>query len=175
MDINTGEDDLMLTFSWCHDTHFKQEILDLFISNLSTNYISHSELQEGRAIDKTHWHPQLADKIAEDITRSIDPKHPSFLLAVGIENNQLLAAAFITLSTTNIPYATLEDMVVSPLTRGKGIGQQFFTWIEQECRTKGIQRLFLESGIQNQGAHHFFEKAGFAPVSVTMMKELDKQ
>jgi len=34
--------------------------------------------------------------------------------------------------------------------------------------------LFLESGIQNDRAHHLFERMGFRPVSMVMMQDLGK-
>jgi len=41
-----------------------------------------------------------------------------------------------------------------------------------EARLRDIRRLFLESGLQNERAHHFFEQEGFHAVSVIMMRSL---
>jgi GNAT superfamily N-acetyltransferase len=46
-------------------------------------------------------------------------------------------------------------------------------WIAAEARAHGIRRLFLESGANNERAHAFFEREGFRPTSVVMMKSLD--
>ena len=55
----------------------------------------------------------------------------------------------------------------------KPIPAQYLDWITRECKARGIARMFLESGHDNHRAHDFFERAGFAPVSVVMMKDIE--
>jgi GNAT superfamily N-acetyltransferase len=71
-----------------------------------------------------------------------------------------------------VPYGILEDMVIDQNQRAAGVGMAVLDWIFREARSAGCSRLYLESGISNDRAHHFFEREGFHPVSVVMMKKL---
>lgn len=166
-----------IVFSWCHDTALADSITALFLDNLSTSYISHSELQYGRADAPNKWSKDLPQTLAADIAAALSTETSTqhFRLATAFSGATLLAVAFISIDTekeTPHPFATLEDMVVSPAARGKGVGQTMLDWLSKELQAQGIQRLFLESGINNHAAHNFFERHDFKPVSVVMMKEL---
>lgn len=71
-----------------------------------------------------------------------------------------------------MPYTEIEDMMVAPDFRGHGVGHAFMEWISGESLKRNIQRIFLESGITNEHAHHFFDQVGFNKVSVVMLKTL---
>ena len=86
----------------------------------------------------------------------------------------LLALAYVTFAASApVPFAIGEDLIVSPGARGSGVGKAVLDWLADEARARGIRRLFLESGITNKRAHDFFEREGFHPTSVVMMKSLD--
>lgn len=162
----------MFTFTWCQTHEYDDEIKSLFLTSLSTDYISHSEIQCGRAINPQSWHKNLAEQFQSDLDASIAIDEPAYALAIALEDTTLLGVAFISYTQAAIHYATLDDLMMSPKARGKGVGSQFLHWIETEIKQKGTNHIFLESGIRNKNAHHFFEKHGFTPVSVTMLKEL---
>ncbi len=95
-------------------------------------------------------------------------------IAVGEDGGRLVALAYVAFAASApVPFAIVEDLIVSPAVRGRGAGKAVLEWIAAEARGRGIRRLFLESGIGNERAHAFFEREGFRPTSVVMMKELD--
>jgi GNAT superfamily N-acetyltransferase len=168
-----------LVFTWCHDHTQVTPVTALFLDNLSTNYISHSELQYGRADAPGKWSKTLPETLAKDIAAAIDntPDTAHLRLATAYADKTLLGVAFISIDTekaTSHPFATIEDMVISPAARGQGIGRLLLDWVSTELGAEGIQRLFLESGIGNDAAHHFFEREGFQQISVVMMKALPR-
>jgi len=57
--------------------------------------------------------------------------------------------------------AILKDMVVSPETRGQGIGSKLIEEAAKVCREKGIQRITLLTDGDNQAAHSFYQKHQF--------------
>src|SRR5262249_55411081 len=56
-----------LTISWCTNPGAAQELADFFIRGASPDYISHGEIQTGRAGEPGRWLPDVADVVAEEI------------------------------------------------------------------------------------------------------------
>lgn len=170
----------MVRINWCRDASEAKALAFLFSSNLTTSYISHSELQGPRAIEPGRWVPNIAEVIQQDLlgrVDSVDDPAPgqNSQLAAGIHDSAGNAGVMlVTFSrAAPVPYGVLEDIVLRSDLRGKGYGRQALDWLDAECRRRGITRLFLESGIGNHRAHELFERDGFKPISVVMMKSID--
>ncbi len=157
------------TVGWCGTASRAAELAAFFARNVGPDYISHAELQGGRALSPTEWRPDLVEILRTEIEIRLARE----TIAV-VEEGGLLALAFVTLADeAAVPFAVVEDLIVAPETRGRGIGKMMLDWIATEARARGIRRLFLESGINNEQAHAFFEREGFRPTSVVMMRELE--
>lgn len=166
-----------LKMAWCHEPAQAPAILALFMGQLSAHYLSHGELQSPRAIAPGQWSPDLARHMASEIEATLAAYEPgaSQRIATAHQGDMLVGVAFVSLDEAQrapTPFATLDDLVVSPAARGQGLGQALFGWVCAQLQAQGVQRLFLESGIDNHGAHRLFERLGCQPVSVTMIKEL---
>lgn len=151
------------------------ELAGFFATNLSPNYISHSELQGYRASKPDRWAVNIDDVILTELTRRLATrrKNPTRFVIEGRRRGRVVAIALLTLTRRSlVPYAILEDLVVDKKARGRGYGKQMVDWISALVRGKGIHRLFLESGKDNRDAHSFFEKIGFKPISVVMMWDM---
>lgn len=61
-------------------------------------------------------------------------------------------------------WGEVKRMYTRPEARGHGIGTAMLAKIEDEARRHGINRLVLETGLEetHQGAHATYKKAGFA-------------
>jgi GNAT superfamily N-acetyltransferase len=57
--------------------------------------------------------------------------------------------------------AILEDMVVLPASRGKGIGSQLIDFAISEAKNEGCKRITLLTDIENAQAQYFYLKKGF--------------
>ena len=165
-----------LTFGWADQKELADRIALFFSTHADSSYISHSELQSGRAIAPGQWHPDLvqiiraeADKILQHHASDVPPKS----IACAWLKNELVGIAFVSFAQQNTEkFATLDDLIVAPTVRGVGLGKQFIDWIAFSVKSFGNKRLFLESGKNNTKAHHFFEKMGFELTSVVMMRDL---
>ena len=168
----------MVDFSiaWCGTPLRASELADFFARNIGADYISHSELQGGRALSPTDWRPNLPDILRAELAPRLQPGTPapdSRPVAVAEQGGALVGLALVTFAAAApVPFAIVDDLIVSPGTRGRGIGKGMVDWIAAEARARGIGRLFLESGLANKRAHDFFEREGFRPTSVVMMREL---
>ncbi|HUB87789.1 MAG TPA: GNAT family N-acetyltransferase [Verrucomicrobiae bacterium] len=57
--------------------------------------------------------------------------------------------------------AWLEDMVVHPVRRGRGIGEQLLREAIKDARASGCSRITLLTDGSNGSAQRFYERAGF--------------
>ncbi len=168
-----------VVIEWCQtaDPDLIDTLTHFFVSHINPSYISHSELQSGRAVTTDQWHADIRDLIRNDLIEAlITSNDPTPSIAIARNGaGELIGLAMISFpdrSNNHSKYAVLDDVVVSPQSRGQGVGKKLIEWIADQLHTVGIQRLFLESGAGNHSAHDFFKQQGFEQVSVTMMREL---
>lgn len=165
---------------WVQDLCEVGELADLFTMNVTSEYISHSELQLGLAVTPTRWSPDLPQlmkaEIADTIGRSqgVAIQQASTSIFVARLDREPVGMGTVSwhVGGPTIPYATLEDIVVRSNDRHTGIGRSILDWLKREVHQAGCRRIFLESGARNHGAHEFFKKHGFAQCSVVMLHEL---
>jgi len=166
---------------WCTDVSRAREISDFFAGNVETSYISHSELQGPRALDPKTWVDNLPVILRKEIRPRIaaigrkGPAKTSKPVLVADYCGRLAGVSLVTFEgEAPVPFAIVEDIVVERRLRDQGIGKGIVDWIVREARSRGIRRLFLESGLTNKKAHHFFERRGFKTCSIVMMRSLDR-
>lgn len=158
---------------WCDDPGWAPAVARLFAAHATPSYISHSELQGGRAAAPGRWAADIEARVAREAAAVVagDPGHRG--LALLLDGGALAGFAFVSFATdAAVPFATLDDVLLAPERRGRGAGRLFLDWIAAECRAHGCRRLFLESGLGNHRAHRFFEDRGFAQTSIVMMRDL---
>jgi len=69
-------------------------------------------------------------------------------------------------------YARLDNMFVVDTHRGAGVGAQLLAAFEARCIETGIDEVRLGVVTGNEPGERFWERAGFAPASVSMKKQL---
>lgn len=176
----TRKDMAPFELSWCHDLAQADAIAALFLRQLSPHYISHSELQEQRAVAIGEWRTDLPDVLLAQVRHALaqPPATSNARVMTARSGGTLAGIALVSIDEArraSRSFATLDDLVVDAQFQGTGLGTQMFDWLCADLRQRGIARLFLESGIGNEDAHRFFKARGCTPVSVTMLKELDGQ
>ena len=128
-----------------------------------TAYISHGEIQTGLSLDERRWSPELETLYAEDFAALDDARD---LLVARDRDGAIVGIAVVAWEETpRRRFAVLEDMAVDPARRSLGIGGRLLAAVKGRVRDRGVEWLFLESGVRNAGAHGFFERAGFTMIS----------
>jgi GNAT superfamily N-acetyltransferase len=180
MQKNSRQTKAPLQIEWCSDSTKERAIVELFMKQLSPRYISHSELQEQRAVAIGEWRSDLPEVLGAQVRHALaqpaDASNTLIATAHDGDDGALLGIAFVSIDEARLAsraFATLDDIVVDASRQGSGVGGLMFDWICDQLRQRGIQRIFLESGIGNESAHGFFEARGCTPVSITMLKELE--
>lgn len=168
------------------DLCFVDPVSDLFCNNADVSYISHSELMGERAVSQGEWSRTIAKTISDEVSKriakyggAVSGRRTSMPVLVAKSGDTIVAAGMITVVPRKkksycgpIPYVLIEDLVVLKSMRGKGVGRNMMLFISKLASDVGCRRLFLESGVSNHGAHHFFEEFGFSQISHVYMTDL---
>ncbi len=153
------------------DATLMQHLADFISSEIIADpaYISHGEVQSGLSPDGRHWHDNLPARMREDLL-DIGPDRD---VIYARQDGQIAGAAIILwVETPRTRFAVIEDMAVARPLRSTGLGGTLLDTIEDAARARGMKWLFLESGLQNEGAHKFFERGGFKIISKVFSKPL---
>lgn len=135
-----------------------------------TRYISHGEIQTGLSPDGRVWADDLASRYTEDFLDLGDER--DLLVARDASGTIVGMVVLAWEESSRRRFAVLEDMAVEPAMRGHRIGERLLAAVEARVRDRGVTWLFLESGLENHGAHRFFERHGFATASHVFMKQV---
>jgi ribosomal protein S18 acetylase RimI-like enzyme len=134
-------------------------------------YISHGEIQTGLSPDGVRWAEDLAKLYAQDFSELCEER--DLLVAQTLAGEVVGMVILAWESSSRRQFAVLEDMAVEPALRSLRIGERLLLEAELRVKERGIDWLFLESGLGNAGAHRFFERHGFETVSHVFAKRLD--
>ena len=150
-----------------------EEIVPFMVLNMDTSYISHGEIMEGRAIDTENWSPHLATVLRNELAAS-QSTETLFVFCIRAQNDSSLRAIGLCEVFPDSPnvYAILHDLIIDKDARGQGLGTQLLHAVESTLLHKGISRIYIESGLNNDKAHSFFHKAKFHPISTVSYKDL---
>ena len=69
----------------------------------------------------------------------------------------------------------LEDVIVRPECRGRGLGHALLDAVTAFAREQGLARLTLLTDADNARAQHLYEAHGFAPSGMKVMRAFPKQ
>jgi GNAT superfamily N-acetyltransferase len=165
-------------FGWYDGQPDANDVAEFFVSNVSPTYISHTDIQWGRASGIGQWSPGLRENIEKLAIQAkgnecAGSARSGISLAIAMKNHTLVGIGFVTVRLdAACPYAILEDLLVSKSSHGKGIGSSMLNWVRDQCRAGGIRRMFLESNLDNKQAHALFHRLGFQSLSVVMSCDL---
>lgn len=158
-----------LTFQWVNDPACLDTLVNIFLEDADPRYISHGEIQDGRAINPDQWSPDLSSKIKEDLMKAVTNWNFNRSQGVAIVCFEGVPIGFILIEFEGTRHVIIQDMVLRPSKRSLGYGTAFAGWLKTELHNMGIHRAFFESGIKNHDAHKLFESFGFKIISVVMM------
>jgi GNAT superfamily N-acetyltransferase len=136
-------------------------------------YISHGEIQTGLSSDGESWADNLADLYARDFADLGEARE----LLVGRSSDRVIVAIMVVAweETPRRRFAVVEDMAVEPSLRSHGIGERALDLVQARAADRGVDWLFLESGLANHGAHRFFNRNGFRAISQVFAKHVQHE
>ncbi|WP_414040937.1 GNAT family N-acetyltransferase [Acidithiobacillus sp. M4-SHS-6] len=69
-------------------------------------------------------------------------------------------------------YLDVDNVVVDPVYRDHGIGQQLMNWVENYARQQHCEIMVLDAYVTNQAARRFYERNGYQIVGHHFVKTL---
>ncbi|MCL9809904.1 GNAT family N-acetyltransferase [Flavobacterium luminosum] len=72
------------------------------------------------------------------------------------------------------PYLEIDNFVVHPDYRGKGIGKLLTDYIDAKAHEFGSTMIVLDAYVENYTAHRFYYNQGFAPRGYHFIKTINK-
>jgi ribosomal protein S18 acetylase RimI-like enzyme len=104
---------------------------------------------------------------------------PKAVLLVAERNGEVLGYAYATVEGYDYmslrgPAGVLNDIVVDPSERGRGIGRMLLEATLAELETHGVPRVVLSTAQQNEAAQRLFEHAGFRRTMIEMTRDLSE-
>jgi len=91
-----------------------------------------------------------------------DPNNRLIVAVIGDDVAGCLQLTFIPgLSRNGATRGQIESVRIASRLRGRGLGNLFFEWAIEECRTHGCQMVQLTTDRSRKDAHRFYEQLGF--------------
>lgn len=69
------------------------------------------------------------------------------------------------------PAGIIEDIIVDPAHRGRGIGAALLDAITDAFESRGAPQVVLSTAVQNESAQRLFERAGFRRTMIEMTRD----
>lgn len=150
-------------------------LCDIFINHISEHneYISHGEIQMGvgvgeiadgvlKAVPSADARENWLKYIHGNIT---DPDGAVVYKAV-LEDGEIAGFCVAEIMEDGAaPFGMVCDVLVRESFRKGGLGSDLLNHALSWLRSRGIEDIYLESGLQNEAAHEYFMKRGFVKVS----------
>jgi GNAT superfamily N-acetyltransferase len=69
-------------------------------------------------------------------------------------------------------YLEVDNFIVEPSSRGRGIGKILHEWMESEAKLLGCRVLMLDAYLENEAAHRFYRREGYVAKGYHFIKAL---
>ena len=113
-------------------------------------------------------------EIQSEGLRKIISKSDVGVIVIAIDSNKIIGMVNIlhTISTAlGSRVAILEDMVIAPKARGKGVGSMLMKYSLDLAKQNGCKRITLLTDFDNDGAHRFYQQHGFVRSSMVAFRK----
>lgn len=103
---------------------------------------------------------------------------PSAIVLVAEEAGELLGYTFATVEGYDYmslrgPAGVLQDIVVDPARRGRGVGRALLDATLKALASHGVPRVVLSTAARNVAAQRLFTRSGFRPTMIEMTREVE--
>jgi ribosomal protein S18 acetylase RimI-like enzyme len=103
---------------------------------------------------------------------------PNVIILVADDHGDVVGYTYATIEGYDYmalrgPAAVIQDIIVDPQFRGRGIGRQLLTATLESLRARGSSQVVLSTADRNEPAQRLFASAGFRRTMIEMTRELE--
>lgn len=153
----------MINYVWLRDETRIDELVNLFLTNATEEYITHIEIQEGRADKDGTWSGNIRDLLQHQFYVGI--KKGNILVAIDIDNDTILGFISVLYKEDNL---LVEDVISTQ----KGIGTALLSEIEDKAKWHGYKTIIGDVGPNNTRAQKFMEANGYTARTIVYTKNI---
>lgn len=125
-----------------------------------------------------NWHPSEALELSRQEYQKLLPDGPAtprqhlFTITLDSQPDTLGMIWFAEIDQALQPYAFIYDFYIDEPFRRKGYGAEAMLRVEDEVRACGLKRIGLHVFGHNHPALALYEKLGYEPTNINMLKKL---
>ena len=152
-----------------------ETVTHIYEERLHPDYISFSELADGKAERPGQLSNQAAAIFRRQLTAVIESERCGFFVAMMNDHVVGFALASLRKAQAGHEECWLDDIAVKSSWTKHGVGTALVQWVIDWGRQRHARHILLESGQNNTSAHHLFEHLGFQPLSTVFWHDLSSQ
>ena len=138
------------------------ELVAVFVNNAGISYITHIEVEEGRADSVSRWSKDLVDVLKKELISEV-PKGNVLMASI---DKSVAGFALIKIDGQKL---VIEDVVAGQ----KGAGTELLEYIQNFAIKNGIKTLAGDVGFENYNAQKFMKKMGYEPQTIVYIKKIN--
>jgi GNAT superfamily N-acetyltransferase len=148
-------------------------VVKIYSEIYNASYVSFGELAAGLADSPASPTENASNLFQEEIVNLITSSDTGTRQIVATVDNDIAGFALASLENTIAGHLEcwLNDMGVLPDYQGKRIGKKLVEDVIAWGSKGNAKYFLLESGLDNENAHHFFEGVGFHPMSIVFYRD----
>jgi ribosomal protein S18 acetylase RimI-like enzyme len=121
--------------------------------------------------------PRMASEYASFLSTQLEG--PKSAVLVAEDGGQVIGYSWITVEGYDYkalrgPAGVLQDVIVDPSHRGRGVGRQLLNAALAYLQSRGVAQVVLSTAERNLAAQKLFASAGFRPTMIEMTTELEE-
>ena len=119
---------------------------------------------------------ELRPQVLEDefIARVRNQERSGYRLALVEHGDAIVAVAGFRVGDSLAwgRFLYIDDLVTSGKCRSQGYGAKLLSWLRESAKAEGCQQMYLDSGIQREDAHRFYEREGMSKGGFHFVEDL---
>lgn len=145
--------------------------------DIDLNHLHIQQLQQSNIADILPLVTLLNPSISKETLQSRQVEmfsYPTYT-CFGCFHNDTLIGLMSCWKSTKLysgPQIEIDNVIIDPNIRSKGIGQYFLEWIEQWCKEQGCESIELNTYVTNSKSHKFYFKHGYQILGYHFVKRL---
>jgi len=156
------------------EAHDVDGIANIYAEVIDPNYVSFSELAEGKADGPGTLSPRARSIFLDQLRSQIDDRQCGYFVATA---GDPVGFALASIHDTEAGHLEcwLDDVCVKRHWQGQGIARRLVEAVFEWGNRAGAKYFLLETGTYNEHAHRLFRRLGFQPLAEVFWRSISPE